>query len=268
MPVNTKLQEKIKESLVANEAEPKLGYSRLMVAICQIKLQNYKVAQRNCHIVLSNGFCKKEPGYRIFLASSQIEKLPELYILAGQPLPFLPKLIAEIEAYKKDKRDNSLVAHYAYALLDYLLGEDEKALLHCAPLMEYPKVKDMFAIGEIVQAIGQMDQQMFDYSFDRLLIAHRGMAKFGSLREMPEGYLSLAAMCLAKLARDRGLTVNVESEYLSLPYLDFLNDYGEIDDWPIDEGIGLAKRSVVCLYNWCAGRARMIARIPVGLLRK
>ena len=48
------------------------------------------------------------------------------------------------------------------------------------------------------------------------------MAKFGGLRETPEGYLCLPAMALAKVAIDRGMAVGVENEYLSKGYLEFL----------------------------------------------
>ena len=130
----TTLQDQIKESLALNEAEPNRSFSRLMAAICHIRLQNYEVAQRNCLMALANcTYGQQEPGYRAFIGTSEIEKLPELYILAGQPDTFWPQLVSEVDAYRHDPRGNSLVAHYAYALLAVLGGEDEKALLHYAP---------------------------------------------------------------------------------------------------------------------------------------
>ena len=126
----------------------------------------------------------------------------------------------------------------------------------------------MFAVGEVLEGIVQRNQQRFDNALEHLLLAHRGMAKFGSLRETPLGYLCLSAMCLAKLARERGLTINAESEYLSQPYLDFLDQHEGLMGWPISRETGIIKRSIVWLYNVCAGRARMIARIPAALLRK
>jgi hypothetical protein len=58
--------------------------------------------------------------------------------------------------------------------------------------------------------------------FSDLLLAHRGMAKFGGLRETPEGYLCLPAMALSKVALDCGMVVNVESEFFSQGYLEYL----------------------------------------------
>jgi hypothetical protein len=48
------------------------------------------------------------------------------------------------------------------------------------------------------------------------------MAKFGGLRETPEGFLCLPAMSLSKMALERDLLISVESEYLSKGYLDYL----------------------------------------------
>ncbi len=265
----TTLQDQIKEALALSEAKPDWSFSRLMAAMCQIRLQNYEAAQENCLVALTNcTYGKEEPGYRAFIGTSEIEKLPELYILAGQPDAFWPQLVMEVDAFRQDPRGNSLAAHYAYALLDFLVGEDAKALLHYAPLTKYPKVKEMFAIGEVVAAIAQRNQQSFDDALKHLLIAHRGMAKFGGLRETPLGYLCLSAMCLAKLARERGLTINAESEYFSQAYLAFLDQHEGLLDWPISRERGIGKRSLIWLYNWCAECARMIARIPAALLQK
>lgn len=73
-----------------------------------------------------------------------------------------------------------------------------------------------------MQAITKQAQTVLDSALGVVLQAHRGMAKFGALRETPEGYLCLPAMALAKLALDRGMAVSVENEYLSKGYLEFL----------------------------------------------
>ena len=222
MSDNPSLQ-KYKNDLDVYRAEPNSSWSRLKVALCYIKLHDFTSAQINCLAALNTCSFRNEPGYRIFVATSEIEKIAELYLLAGQPPAFLPQLVAELESYKQDARGNSLVAHYAYALLALLQNNDDQALRHVDDLKKYPKEKDIFAAGEMIQAIGKRDQLQFKQSLNDLLRAHCGKAKFGGLRETPERYICLSAMCLIKLARERGFVVNVENEYLSLPYLEFLD---------------------------------------------
>ena len=91
-----------------------------------------------------------------------------------------------------------------------------------AGLFNKPKVKYTFAAGRIIKSVIEHCQPGFDEALSDLLKAHRGMAKFGGLRETPEGFLSLSAMSLSKIALERGLEVNVESEYLAQGYLDYL----------------------------------------------
>jgi hypothetical protein len=96
------------------------------------------------------------------------------------------------------------------------------ALGYAHGLFATPKLKDLYAAGQAVQAIMERNQTAFDSALAVVLQAHRGMAKFGGLRETPEGYLCLPAMALTKVAMDRGMVVNVESEYLANGYLQYL----------------------------------------------
>ena len=203
--------------------EPDWSYARLMVALCLIKLQKYESAKNNCLVALENCSFRGGPGYQTFIFTSQIEKLPELFVFSGQPESFHKTLITELNEYKKDERGKSLISHYAYALQNLLYGEDVEALTHCEPLVKRPKIKDMFAIGETIRAIVEKDQQAFDKALDLLLLAHRGMAKQGSLRESPEGFLSMPGISLSYIAYSRGLSINTVNEYLPVSYLDFLN---------------------------------------------
>jgi len=77
-------------------------------------------------------------------------------------------------------------------------------------------------MGEAIRAIVEHDQTAFDAALGGLLRVHQGKAKFGGLRETPEGFLCLPGMSLSALALERGLEVNPESEYLSKGYLDYL----------------------------------------------
>ena len=81
----------------------------------------------------------------------------------------------------------------------------------------------MVAIGDAITAISRSDQTYLDQALSELLDAHRNKVVRGELRGLPEGYVSLPSMCLARIALMRGLLIKVESEYLPLGYLGYLS---------------------------------------------
>jgi len=63
---------------------------------------------------------------------------------------------------------------------------------------ERPKtVRIYFVMAKTLRAIVDQDQPAFYLALDEWLGAHRGQAKYGGLRETPEGYLCLSAMSLS-----------------------------------------------------------------------
>ncbi|MCP4426768.1 MAG: hypothetical protein GY803_19930 [Chloroflexi bacterium] len=215
-------QDKYLLELVFYSKDKHDSWFRLKAAICLVKLGKYTKANHEFSAALSGGSFQNGPGFMFFLFTGQIEKLVEAYILASQPTSFSKTLTEQIEAYKLDPRGDSLYALYTYALMCLLNDNDQQTAPYVSGLLKKPKVKETYAIGKTIQSILDRDQHAFDVALNELLMAHRGMAKFGSLRETPEGFLSLAAMTLSKMALDRNMTVNAESEYLSEGYLDYL----------------------------------------------
>lgn len=191
---------------------------RLMVAICLTQLGKYSNALHFYDLALQ-GFLKDR---RAWYGTGQPNWLVDTFSLAKQP-EFYHQVQEEIEAYKLDRRGGSLVALYSYALLRLIAGRDAEADDYVPGLLKKHKVKDTFAMGKTIQAIIARDQPAFDSALDDLLKAHRGMAKFGGLRETPEGFLCLPAMSLSKMALERDLEVNAESEYLSKGYLEYIH---------------------------------------------
>ncbi len=194
------------------------GYPKLMVAICHTQVQDYPKALDSYRLALLH-YLENKDWYR----TSQPNLLVDTFVLARQP-GFYTKVKEEIETYKQDRRGGSLVALYSYALLHLLAEQHEEAGSYVSGLLKYPKVKDFFAIGEMIKALISADASAFDDALIKLLSAHRGMAKFGGLRETPEGFLCLPAMSLSKVALERGLHSSVDSEYMSRGYLVYLND--------------------------------------------
>jgi tetratricopeptide (TPR) repeat protein len=197
---------------------PHYSSDQLMVAICLTQLGKYPNAQHFYDLALE-GFLKDR---RAWHGSSQPNWLVDTYVLANRP-GLYSQVREEIEAYRQDRRGGSLVALYSYALVRLVSDEDRDADDYVPGLLKDPKIKWTFGMGKTIKAIIERDQQAFDAALDGLLKAHRGMAKFGGLRETPEGFLCLPAMSLSKMALERGMKINSESEYLSKGYLEYLS---------------------------------------------
>jgi hypothetical protein len=194
------------------------AYNQLMAAICQIQLGDYQDARTRCNQALRLFLDKRA----FWMNSSQPELLVESYVLAGAPAEFYKNVRNEVEGYKLDYRGKSGVALYSYAVVRLMADDDGDAGGYVSALEAITKEKWLASLGAVLRAIMRYDQPGLDASLGNLLSAHRGMAKFGDLRSSPEGFLSLAAMCLSKTAIDRGMVVTIESEYLSLGYLRYL----------------------------------------------
>lgn len=210
-------QQKYEQALDVFRQPPVYPWKHLMIAICWTQLAKYTNALHFYDLALQ-GLLRDRRGWH---GTSEPNRLVDTFTLANQP-ELYHQVREEVEAYKLDPRGNSLVALYSYALLRLIPGRDEEAGDYVRGLLEKDKVKYTLAMGKTIKAIIEHDQVAFDAALGDLLKAHRGMAKFGGLRETPEGFLCLPAMSLSKMALERGMGVNAESEYLSKGYLDYL----------------------------------------------
>jgi tetratricopeptide (TPR) repeat protein len=196
--------------------DPDNSFEQLLVAICLTQLERYPDARSTYDLALQSSF--KD---RLWHMSSEPNLLVNIYMMAGRP-DLYARTWKEVEAYKSDRRGKSLWALYAYAMIRLMSGKDEEAYDYALGLLKKPTVKDTFAMGQTIQAIVECSQDAFDVALADLLNVHRGMARFGGLRGTPEGYLCMPAMSLSRIALERGMQVNTESEYLSRGYLDYL----------------------------------------------
>lgn len=209
--------EKYEQALEVFGARSDWASGQFLAAICLTQLGKYSKAQDSFDAAL-RGFLKNRQDWH---GTSRPNWLVDSYVLAGRP-NLWPRVAEEIEAYKVDPRGRSLVALYAYALACLISHKDSETSDYVSGLLRKPKVKDTFAMGKVIAAIVAREQQAFDEALSELLDAHQRIARFGSLRETPEGFLSLPAMSLSKMALERGLAIGAESEYLSKGYLDYL----------------------------------------------
>jgi hypothetical protein len=220
--MDNRRQKKYLKELEFYTQKPDSSGFRLMVAICHTQLGNFVEARNNYQQTLEGGKFQGKPGFTFFVFTGEVEKLCEVFILAGQPKSFAKIWKQQMESYRLDSRSDAVIPQYAFALQCLIENVDEQAEQYIRQLLKKPKYKDTFATGQVIEAIVSRDQTAFDQAMVGLIKAHRGMAKYGSLRETPLGFLSLSAMGLSKMALDRGMSVNVESEYLPRGYLNYL----------------------------------------------
>lgn len=203
------------------------------LAICEVMLGNYSEAHR----LFSKSLTVMFGPNPFWLASSQPNWLVDIFILSGR-FDLYPSVLEgfnrlRLKSTKIQPVANSPMAHYCYSVMEILhpLGGDLAAWIK--DLIKRPKYKELYAAGFAFQAILDGEQAAFTDSLQALLKAHEGQAKHGWLRWTPDGWLSLPAMTLSVLARRRNLKVEVENEYLSLGYLEYLREKGSValNDW-------------------------------------
>lgn len=214
------MQQRYLGDLAFYQQEPQpWGADKLKIAICLTVLQDYPAAREAFRLTLDDFL---NAVRKAWLGTNQPNWLADTCVLADQPGLYEQSYHLIDEAYAAHPLGTAAVILYARALLRLAIGEDTEALGYAHGLFATPKLKDLYAAGQAVQAIMERNQTTLDNALTVVVLAHRGMAKFGGLRETPEGYLCLPAMALAKLALDRGMTVNVESEYFVKGYLEYL----------------------------------------------
>lgn len=191
------------------------------VAVCYTKLSMYEKAHLNYNYLLRTDGFRHGIGHELFVASAQIEKLPEIYIMAGEPCSFLETLNIEINKYRADPKGKSPIAQYAYSLVNLILGELDDVSIYLNEL-ETSKIKDIRAIGFSLKALIEKNRLELNNALNQLYLAHKNLVKFGNLREASEGFICLPATAISILAVKREMNVTVESEYLPLEYVKYL----------------------------------------------
>lgn len=185
-------------------------------AICLVQMGEYAAA--HALFVTSAGGMLRD---RIWFKSGQPNWLVEVCALSGC-LNLYDAVAAELAHYRTDDAGNSVVALYAYGLMGVLIGTSDAVGAAVTALARRPKLKDWYAKGQALKAIEIRDEIALRTALLDLLKAHEGIAKHGSLRWSAEGFLSMPAMALAYAARKQGLRVEIENDYFSQGYLDYL----------------------------------------------
>jgi hypothetical protein len=220
---------RLKRLLLYYEREYSKGWDdfKFFNAICYVQLGNFAKARRLFEISFTAMF--SPPLF--WRDSGQPHWLVDVCVLSGRKNRYAD-VIDELEAYKLNPPGSpsaaiSYAALYAYSVIELLApsGTDIGGLIE--GLLKRPKSEDGYGMGQTLRAIIRNDQPALDEGLGNLLKAHEGMAKRGGMRKTAEGFLCLPAMTLAYMALQRNLKVELENDYLSLGYLQFLAGYPE-----------------------------------------
>ena len=197
--------------------KPDHDQSAFFLALCHVQLGNYTEAQRLFEQSIQAMFIPPLLWHR----SSQPNWLVDVCVLSGRTNHYRDAA-RKLDEYRSDRRGDSLVALYAYSMMEFLLPAGKDFSSWIEGLLKKPKIKDMYAMGLSIQAIVDGNDSKLQYALLALLEAHRGQAIHGGLRETAEGLLCMPAMSLSYAALERKMKVQIENDYLSLGYLKYL----------------------------------------------
>lgn len=147
--------------------------------------------------------------------------LVDVWMMSNQNKLF-DKVNKEIEGYQKSRTIINPMGSYALCILGLSKSISTDFSPHINTLKKKPKYKDLYSIGNAIESILEMDEIGLQNSLYDLLKSHAGMAKHGALRESAEGLICLSAMSLGLAAQKRGMSLNIENEYFSMGYLNYL----------------------------------------------
>lgn len=184
---------------------------------CYVQLGDFLEAQRQYERSIVHMF-----GTRPTWKAGQVDWLVDTCVLSGRE-DLLTNVLKELELYKKiPNKGDSAIAMYAYGLMELLLPSGWDMSVSIGELLKRPRWKLTYEIGYVLQSIVDENSLALNNSLMDLLKAHEGKAKHGELRETSEGLICMQAMALAYAALKRKMNVEIENEYFSKGYLDFL----------------------------------------------
>lgn len=196
---------------------PKKGDLDFLPALCYVALGDFKKAKQ----LFENSCLAMFIPPMWWQDTSQPNWLVDICLLSGRT-ELLPKVLRELDYYKADPRGKSYAALYSYGTLELLFSSEAEIQRCIAGLVNKPRIKIGYALGNVLLSIWKGSQSDFDNALYILLSVHEGMAKHGMLRETAEGLICMSGMSLAYAALQRNLQVDIRSDYLSREYLDFL----------------------------------------------
>jgi len=187
-------------------------------AICFICLENYTEAQKQ----FAMAFHELQYGFRLWALSNQPDLLIDTSVLAGKA-DHAGQIRADLYNYAEARKKKSYLDYYSLILLNLLAGHEDMAInTWIKELLAKPAIKEGYEMGNIFQAIVDSNQNRFDVSLRNLLNLHKKAARYGSLRDTPEGLISLSALSLAYCAVKKNLYIDYTDSNFPIQYINFL----------------------------------------------
>lgn len=211
--------DKSKVTYFLNNYPPVFGDEEaFLLGNCYIQLGDFSEAQRHYERSIINMFGIR-PAWK---GAGQVDWLVDTCVLSGRE-DLRTKVLYELELHKKiPSQGDSAIAMYTYGLMELLLPSGWDISISIKELLRRPKWKLTYAAGQVLQSIIDGNSLALNSTLSGLLKAHEGRAKHGELRETAEGLICMQAMALAYAALKRNMNVEIENEYFSRGYLDFL----------------------------------------------
>jgi tetratricopeptide (TPR) repeat protein len=180
---------------------------------CYMRKKDYSLA--NKYYEESIDACLKNNNSLLY-GSGQANLLVDILILSKQ-MNLIKKVEMQLEKfYKEPYHDTWPVSFYAFSIAELL--RMKKPGFWIEKLLENPKNRDACNLGTVLKAIVSDDEVGFNTSINELLKVHDRRVKYGALRYIPEGFISMDGMALIYLAQRRGFFVRIESQYIALDY--------------------------------------------------
>ncbi len=152
--------------------------------------------------------------------TGQTDWLVDICVMAGRS-DLHSQVVDELELCKSTAIGTYPIYYYAMCVMDFL-GDQKNGQIWIAKLLEKPKIKESYYMGEAFQAILDKNEINLHLALSNLLGIHQGKARHGGLRETAEGLICLSAMTLGYIGLINKMRVTVESEYFSVRYLEYL----------------------------------------------
>jgi len=141
-----------------------------LLAICYVVLGEFNIAQGLFEKSCMSMFGPK----KVWEISAHPDWFVDVWVLSGRK-DLYPKIVESLEIFQKDQMKsiaNSLLTQYSCCLVELLHPTGTDISKWIQNLTTDTRIKDMFAIGQVIQAIIDRDNNAVNAAMEKLLIAH------------------------------------------------------------------------------------------------
>jgi hypothetical protein len=184
-----------------------------LIGNCYVRKRKYLIARQ--YYEESIAACLENKNH-LWHGSGQVNLLVDILILSRK-LDLVKKVEVELKKfYREPQHDTWPVSFYAFSIIELLQNRTPDIWIE--KLVDNPKNNEAINLGVMLNGIVNNNEIGFNASLNELLQAHDRRVKYGALRETPEGFISMDGMAMVFLAKKRGLSILLESQYIAPDY--------------------------------------------------